>query len=88
MNPESITISLASLFEKLEMKLDRIEAKLDQKADLHLVEDHGRRITVLETRSASADSVEAYKRWLVALAISMVVMFVAVAGLLIRLIVV
>ncbi len=88
LNPESITIPLASLFEKLEAKLDRIESKLDQKADLAVVEDHGRRLAVLETKSASAAEVDAYKRWLIALAISVVLMFVAVSGLLIRLVIV
>lgn len=84
---ESITIPLASLFEKLEQKLDRIEQKLDQKADAVVVEDHGKRIAKLENRSVAVDEVESYRRWLIALGISVIVMFAAVSALLVRLLV-
>jgi lipopolysaccharide export LptBFGC system permease protein LptF len=81
---ETVTIPIVRFFEKLEDKLDRISDKLDSKADRSSVEALEHRTKVLEQGAASAESVERYRRWLLALACMVMGLVVAVAGLILR----
>lgn len=78
-----IRFTVKELFLDLKKDLERIDAKLDHKADQAEVVLIEKRVAILETDKASSAAVEAYKKWLMGLvgAIGLDVLFQAAKAL-------